>query len=112
MRFFETRWGNGVGQEIFQVQPYREALWSAAFGVQQLDDLFDLTTAKDAVPIIDAAILRFNHSPDELRPLHSPEDPLTLRHSRMCLEQMRATLVDYEAATISGVIDDGKPVTT
>lgn len=111
MRFFETRWGNGVGLEVFQVQPYREALWSAAFGVDKLDDLFDLATAAQAVPRLDAAILKFNHDPESLRVLHSPEDPLSLRHNRMCLEQMRATLVDYEAATISGVIDDSKPVT-
>lgn len=110
MRFFEIRWGNGVGQEIFQVQPYREALWAAAFGVNQLDDLFDLTTAKDAIPVIDAAILRFNHDPESLRPLHSAEDPLSMRHNRMALEQMRATLADYEAVTISGVIDNAVPV--
>lgn len=105
MKCFETRWGNGVGLEVVLVQPYREKLWAAAFGVDSLDELFDLTPAKDAIPLIDAAILKFNHDPESLRPHLSPDDPFNLRRNRMALEQMRATLADFADSTISGVFD-------
>jgi hypothetical protein len=106
MRFFETRFGDGVGLEVTQVQPYREKLWAKAFGVETLDDLFDLATAAQAIPLIDAAILKFNHDPESLRPLLDPVDPFNLRRNRMALEQMRATLADHPDSTISGVVED------
>ncbi|WP_280333103.1 hypothetical protein [Nocardia wallacei] len=106
MKSFEVRFGGGIGMESIQVQPYREALWAAAFGAETLDDLFDLTSAAQAIPKIDAAILKFNHDPEPLRALLSPEDPFNLRRNRMVLEQMRATLADHPDSTISGVFEE------
>lgn len=112
MKYFETRYGAGVGQEIVQVQPYQEALWTAAFGLPIQDGahtmagLFDLTTAVKAIPVLDEAIARFNHDPDSLRRLLAKEDSIGLRGNRMVFEQIRRTLAEHDDATISGVIDD------
>ncbi len=106
MKHFETRYGAGVGQEIIQVHPHQEALWAKAFGVDKLDGLFDLTSARNAIRILDDAIDRFNHDPDSLRPLMDDSDTLGLRGHRMVFEQIRRTLADHDDASISGVIDE------
>jgi len=108
-KYFETRYGAGVGQEVVAVHPHQEALWATALGAQRIEDAlarFDLTPAAAAIPLLDAAILRFNHDPESLRPLLSPDDALNLRGNRMVLEQIRRTLADHDDATISGVIED------
>jgi hypothetical protein len=106
MRFFETRYGGGVGQETVQVHPYQEALWAKALGVDTLDNLFDLETSANAIKVLDQAINMFNHEPDNLRPLLDANDPIGLRGNRMVFEQMRRTLAEHSDASISGVVDD------
>lgn len=105
MKCFETRFGAGKGQEVVFVHPHQEALWAKAFGVETLDGMWDLETAAKAIPILDAAILMFNHSPEQLRPLLSADDMSGLRGNRLVLEQMRATLADHDDATISGAVE-------
>lgn len=105
-RFFETRFGGGVGQEHIYIRPSQEPLWAKAFGVEKLDGLFDLETRDRAIPILDAAINRFNHDPESLRPLLDPNDVLDLRGNRMVFQQIRATLADFPDSTISGVIEE------
>jgi hypothetical protein len=87
------------------VQPYRWDLWCAAFQVETLDDLFDVTPAAQAIPVIDAAIERFNTHSEELRPLVSAEDPFNLRTNRKTIEGIRNFLAAH-GGTISGVFDD------
>lgn len=105
MRVFETRYGAGVGLEEIRIQPYREALWAAAFGVADLGMLFDIETPERAIQKIDDAIRRFNHEPNSLRPLLAEEDRAGLIGNRRVLEQMRATLADHPDATISGAVE-------
>lgn len=106
MKVFETRYGAGAGQEQIVMNPHQEALWTKAFGVDSITGLFDLATAAQAIPVIDQAILRFNHDPEALRPSLDASDTLGLRGNRMLFEQMRRTLADHDDATISGVIED------
>ncbi|MGW4119899.1 hypothetical protein [Nocardia sp. NPDC004711] len=87
------------------IQPNREALWAAAFGVTQLDGLFDMTPAEQAIPVVDAAISRFNNDPDALRPLVAADDPVGLRGNRAVLLQLRARLAK-SGGTISGAVDE------
>lgn len=88
------------------IQPNREALWAAAFGVAQLDGLFDMTPAEQAIPVIDAAISRFNTDPDALRPLVAADDPVGLRGNRdVLLRKLRDRLANY-GGTISGAVDE------
>ncbi|WP_280389326.1 hypothetical protein [Nocardia wallacei] len=112
MKYFETRYGAGTGQERLPIRPEKEALWAAAFGVDNLAYIFDLDTPATAIPKIDAAIARFNHAPESLRPLLPPGEPGGLVRSRRVLEQLRATLADHEDASISGAMEDeGVPPT-
>ncbi|MFI5777041.1 hypothetical protein [Nocardia sp. NPDC051570] len=105
MRYFETRFGGGVGLEEVRLEPYQEALWSSAFGVETLDVLFDQQTPARAIATLDAAIGKFNHDPDSLRHLLSPGDHRGLVGNRRVLEQMRETLANHPDASISGVIE-------
>lgn len=106
MKYFETRYGAGTGQEVIRVHPYQEALWAKAFDAPDLAAIFDLDTPEVAIPKIDAAIRRFNHDPDSIRPLLDPADRLGLVGNRRVLEQMRETLAAHPDASISGVLDD------
>ncbi|MFE4714804.1 hypothetical protein ACFRAM_28590, partial [Paenibacillus sp. NPDC056722] len=90
------------------VQPYRVALWSAAFGVESLEGLFDMTPAADAIGVIDAAIARFNTDPEGLRALVDPADQLGLFGNRRVLLKLRTWLAD-NGGTITGAIDDEAP---
>ncbi|WP_157978681.1 hypothetical protein [Nocardia aurea] len=105
MRYFETRYGAGVGMEEVRLADYQEPLWAAAFGVESLDLLFDQEIPARAIPIFDAAIDRFNHDPESLRHLLDPADRRGLSGNRRVFEQMRATLADHADASISGLID-------
>lgn len=105
MKFFEIRYGAGVGQDRMNVAPHREALWAKAFGVESLEGLFDQTIRGDAIPKVDAAILMFNHDPEPLRPFLDPQDRSGLYGNRKLLEQMRETLEIFEDATISGLVE-------
>lgn len=87
------------------ILPNREALWAKAFGVDTLDGLFDMTPAEQAIPIIDAAIARFNSDPESLRPLLSPDDPVGLRGNRGALLALRKHLHTH-GGTISGAVDE------
>ncbi|MFD6400834.1 hypothetical protein [Nocardia sp. NPDC060249] len=87
-----------------QIQPYREALWAAAFGVESLDGLFDMTPDDQAIEAIDRAIARFNNDPDALRVHLSPDDRLGLRGNRLALAGIRAFLADH-GGTISGAFE-------
>lgn len=109
MKYFETRYGAGAGSEETVIQPYREALWAEAFDVADLGVIFDLDTPARAIPRIDQAIQRFNHDPDILRPLLSPDDVVGLIGNRRILEQMRATLAEHPDASISGVLERDVP---
>ncbi|MFE5290222.1 hypothetical protein ACFRAQ_35165 [Nocardia sp. NPDC056611] len=109
MKFFETRFGGGKGLEEVRLEPEQIPLWAKAFDVESLDGLFDLATAEQAIPLFDAAINRFNHDPDSLRPLLDASDFRGLRGNRMVLQQMRATLADFADATISGLVEHDVP---
>lgn len=102
MRYFEII---GSTQSMTAVHDYQLPLWSAAFG-RDLDGLFDITPAVDAIPVLDAAIAMLNTGTEDLRALLAPEDWQGLRGNRRLLEGIRAVLADDPTATISGVIDD------
>lgn len=80
-------------------------LWCAAFQVESLNDLFDVTPAAQAIPLFDAAIERFNTHADELRALLHPGDSFNLRTNRKILEGVRRFLAEH-GGTISGAIED------
>ncbi|MCM6778018.1 hypothetical protein NDR87_31015 [Nocardia sp. CDC159] len=105
-KVFETIYADGIGREITEIRDHQWHLWCAAFTVQSLEGMFDLTPATRAIPILDAAIARFNAAPDDLRTALHPEDWLMLRGNRRLMEKMRATLADHPDATISGVHED------
>lgn len=96
--------GEGYAQSIF-IQPNREALWAKAFGVESLDDLFDMTPVEQALPLFDAAISAFNDDPDRLRPLLAADDLMGLRGNRGLLIKVRMKL-DKFGGTISGALDE------
>ncbi|WP_282775860.1 hypothetical protein [Nocardia sp. CC201C] len=87
------------------IQPYRERLWAAAFSVDTLEGLFDMTPADSALAILDAAIGRFNAMPDELRAYLAAEDTLGLRGNRGLLLSLRNRLAKL-GGTISGAVDE------
>ncbi|MFE7798993.1 hypothetical protein [Nocardia sp. NPDC057440] len=87
------------------IQPNREALWAAAFGVESLEGLFDMTPVAVALPLIDAAIAKFNDDPESLRPLLAADDPVGLRGNRGILRNLRAKMVNL-GGTISGAVDE------
>ncbi|MGY2019412.1 hypothetical protein [Nocardia gipuzkoensis] len=88
----------------FVIQPNRAALWAAAFGVDSLDDMFDMTPAAEAIPIVDAAIRRFNEDPNSLRPLVAADDPVGLRGNRAVLIELRKFLFE-NGGTVSGAVE-------
>lgn len=106
MKYFETRYGAGIGQEIVKILPEQEALWAAAFGVEDFEYVFDQATADSALPLFDAAINRLNHEPDTLRPLVPAGFRGGLIRTRRVLEQMRSTLADFPDASISGPMEE------
>jgi hypothetical protein len=96
--------GESYAVSVF-IQPNREALWCAAFAVDTLDGLFDMTPAEQAIPIFDAAVSRFNANPDELRQLVAVDDPIGLRGNRGLLLNVRNKLHKF-GGTISGAVDE------
>lgn len=80
------------------------ALWCAAFGVDTLDGLFDMTPVDQAKPLIDSAISAFTRDPDGLRVLLSPDDHLGLRGNRLALLEMRDSIVRM-GGTITGAVE-------
>lgn len=106
MKVFETIYAGNIGHEITAIHEHQWMLWCAAFGIQSLDGMFDITPAAQAIPVLDAAIGRFNTEADRLREALHPDDWLKLRGNRRLLEKMRATLADHPDATISGVHED------
>ncbi|WP_043654314.1 hypothetical protein [Nocardia thailandica] len=107
MLSFHCIGATGTIESAPQIQPYREALWAAAFDVDSLEGLFDMTPAARAIEILDAAIARFNAIPDELRVHLDPADRLGLRGNRLALAGIRAFLADY-GGTISGAFEAGE----
>ncbi|MGY1946555.1 hypothetical protein [Nocardia asiatica] len=106
MKYFETRYGSGAGQEVVKVRPEKEDLYKAAFGVDDIEYIFDLDTPETAIPKLDAAIGRFNHEPEALRPFLPPNERGGLVRTRQVLEQMRATLADFPDSSISGAMEE------
>lgn len=96
--------GERIASTLF-IQPNRESLWCGAFQVPVLDGLFDMTPAEDALPVLDAAITRFNAAPEELRPLLAADDPIGLRGNRGLLVEVRNRLHRH-GGTISGAVDE------
>ncbi|AHH22116.1 hypothetical protein NONO_c73600 [Nocardia nova SH22a] len=105
MKTFEFISAKNGFHESVAIQPNREALWSAAFGVDSLDGLFDMTPAKEALPRIDAAIRKFNEDPEMLRELLAPDDLVGLRGSRGALVRIRNRMAKLDG-TISGAVDE------
>ncbi|WP_280395573.1 hypothetical protein [Nocardia brasiliensis] len=105
MKYFETRYGGGIGAEEVRIEPYQERLWAAAFGVENLELLFDLEIPERALSRLDEAINRFNHQPETLRHLLDDSDNRGLIGNRRVLEQMRQTLADHPDASISGLME-------
>lgn len=85
------------------IQPYREALWCAAFQVESLDGYFDLAPAESAIRVLTYAIERFNTHTEDLRPHHSAEDFLDLRGNQRVLMGIRKFLL-RSGGTISGAM--------
>jgi hypothetical protein len=106
VKYFETRYGAGIGQEVVKIRPDQEPLWAAAFGVDDIEFIFDLDTPATAIQKFDEAIFRFNHEPDTLRPFVPEGDRGGMIRTRRVLEQMRATLADFEDASISGAMEE------
>ncbi len=105
MLIFHCIGATGTIESAPRIQPYRETLWAAAFEVDTVEGLFDMTPAQRAIQTLDTAIARFNSDPDELRAHLSPEDRLGLRGNRMALAGIRAFLADH-GGTISGAFED------
>lgn len=106
-RVFECISSSGTAMRDYVIQPYREALWAAAFEVDTLDGLFDMTPAEAAIPVIDAAVARFNTAPEELRAHWLSEDLMGLRGNRGALLSMRTHLATL-GGTISGAVDSAE----
>ena len=87
------------------VAPNRERLWAAAFGVDSLDMLFDMTPVEEAMPLFAAAIRKFNEDPESLRPLLAADDPVGLRGNRGALIKIWQRMAQL-GGTISGAIDE------
>ncbi len=83
---------------------FRERLWCAAFGVETLTGLFDMTPIDQAKPVIDSAISAFTRDPDSLRPLLSPDDHLGLRGNYLAIMDIRDRMVRM-GGTISGAVE-------
>jgi hypothetical protein len=88
----------------FVVLPTREKLWAAAFGVASLDGLFDMTPAAEAIPVVEAAVRRFNDEPEALRPLVDSSDPVGLRGNRSVLIELWKFLF-ANGGTVSGAVE-------
>ena len=106
MKEFELVASNGTVYEHIGVSDDQVDVYCRIFGVIDLGQLFDVTPAVDAVPVIDAAIARINAGDAAVRSAVSPTDRFGLRGKRRALEAMRRTLVDFPDATISGVVED------
>lgn len=100
MKAFEYISDSHVFQGQLVIQPNRERLWAAAFGVDSLDGLFDMTRTEEAIPLFDAAIRKFNADPESLRPLLAADDPLGLRGNRGALLKFRGHMAQL-AGTVS-----------
>lgn len=105
MKSFEFTAAGGSYALTVSIQPNREALWCAAFGVESLEGLFDMTPVDQAKPVLDAAIARFNDDPESLRPLLAADDPMGLRGNRGILRDLRKKMVNL-GGTISGAVDE------
>ncbi|MET8430175.1 hypothetical protein [Nocardia sp. NPDC004860] len=105
MKAFECIDRGGTYHATFAVLPNRVELWTAAFGVESLEALFDMTPDDAAIPVIDAAVARFNSEPETLRPRVAPDDPIGLFGNRQALLKIRAWLAQ-NGGTITGVVDD------
>ena len=105
MKQFEFTTASGSYALSVAIQPNREALWCAAFEVDSLDGLFDMTPVEQAKPVLDAAIARFNESPDELRPFLAADDPIGLRGNRGILRDLRKKMVTL-GGTLSGAVEE------
>lgn len=86
----------------------RYALWCKAFDVESLDDLFDMTPAATAIPVLDTALDRFNSHSEDLRPLLDPSDLGGLRGNRNMLLGIR-TFLAANGGTISGAFANELP---
>ncbi|WP_157115043.1 hypothetical protein [Nocardia niwae] len=104
MRVFECIAAGGTYVSTPVIQANRDALWCAAFQVDSLDGLFDMTPADHAIPVFDAAIARFNDAPESLRPLVAADDPIGLRGNRKALIGIR-TFLAHNGGTISGAVE-------
>jgi hypothetical protein len=105
MKAFEYISASHGFQESIAIQPNREALWAAVFGVATLDGLFDMTPVEEAIPRFDEAIREFNSRPEELRPLLAADDPVGLRGNRGVLLRLRQRMAQL-GGTISGAVDE------
>lgn len=103
MKAFEIFAGGDAFHMTVDVPPEREPLWAAAFGVDRLDGLFDMTPVDRARPVLDAAIRRFGEDPDALRPLLASGAPGGLFLERSALVRMRDRLIAVQG-TISGAV--------
>ncbi len=92
--------------EETRLDDYQLPLWCAAFGVETLDGLFDLATPASAISVLDAAINKFHHDADSLRPFLAKEDPRGLSGNVRTIEQMRVTLATYTDASITGLFEE------
>jgi len=105
MKQFELISASGKTKTTAVIDPRREALWAEALGVESLDNLFDMTPADAAIPLLDAALARFHQDPESLRPHVDPEDATGLRMTRSGLLGLRKHLIQF-GGVISGVFED------
>lgn len=104
MKVFECIGATHNLMHDFVILPTREKLWAAAFGVESVDNLFDMTPAADAIPVVEAAVQRFNSAPETLRPLVDASDPVGLRGNRAVLIELWKFLHD-NGGTVSGAVE-------
>ena len=94
-------------ESSWSIQPYRDALWCAAFQVDSLDGLFDMAPTTAAVEVLTAAIDRFDSRTEDLRLLVAEEDFAGLRGNKRILQGMRKFLL-ANGGHISGAIDEAE----
>lgn len=107
MKSFEFEAPGGTYAMSVMIQPNREALWCAAFEVETLDGLFDMTPADQAEPVLAAAIARFKDAPNSLRPLLAPDDPVGLHGNRGILRNLRKKMIELGGGVLSGAVEAG-----
>lgn len=91
------------------VQPYREEFYKAAFNVESLDAMFDVTPGAEAAALFRAAVDRINADPARFVGLRGEGEFLSWRMLRDQIHGFALFLEQFEDSTITGAFEDGNP---